>query len=108
MSGSVCAASTSLVMAPATKTLRLESHLISEDVTDESGATAGGELLMVIDSSNRPFVGCSRRLCRETSVFPTVLYDTSFGECLSADDGTVSIKMFDSGGSTYRSWFFVF
>lgn len=103
--GSVCVASNSLVMAPAEQTLRLESYLISEDVTDESGATAGGELLMVIDSSNRAFAGFSRRFYSETSVFPTVLYDTHFAECLPADDGTVSIKTYDSGGATYRSWF---
>ena len=103
--GSVCVASPSLVMAPADQTLRLESYLISEDLTDETGATAGGELLMVIDSSNRPFAGFSRRFYSETSVFPTVLYDTPFGECLPADDGTVSIKTYDTGGATYRSWF---
>ena len=103
--GSVCVASPSLVMAPADQTLRLESYLISEDLTDETGATAGGELLMVIDSSNRPFAGFSRRFYSETSVFPTVLYDTPFAECLPADDGTVSIKTYDSGGATYRSWF---
>ncbi len=103
--GSVCVASPSLVMAPADQTLRLESYLISEDLTDETGATAGGELLMVIDSSNRPFAGFSRRFYSETSVFPTVLYDTPFAECLPADDGTVSIKTYDTGGATYRSWF---
>jgi len=103
--GSVCVASTSLVMAPAAETLRLESYLISEDVTDETGATAGGELLMVVDSASVPFAGFSRRFYSETSVFPTVLYDTSFGECLPAADGTVSIKTNDTGGATYRSWF---
>ena len=103
--GSVCVASPSLVMAPAEQTLRLESYLISEDVTDETGATAGGELLMVVDSASVPFAGFSRRFYSETSVFPTVLYDTPFGECLPAADGTVSIKTYDSGGATYRSWF---
>ena len=103
--GSVCVASTSLVMAPSTETLRLESYLISEDVTDETGATSGGELLMVVDSASVPFAGFSRRFYSETSVFPTVLYDTPFGECLPAADGTVSIKTYDSGGATYRSWF---
>ena len=103
--GSVCVASPSLVMAPAEQTLRLESYLISEDVTDESGATAGGELLLVTDSASVPFAGFSRRFYSETSVFPTVLYDTPFGECLPAADGTVSIKTYDSGGATYRSWF---
>lgn len=103
--GSVCVASTSLVMAPSTETLRLESYLISEDVTDETGATAGGELLLVTDSASVPFAGFSRRFYSETSVFPTVLYDTPFGECLPAADGTVSIKTYDSGGATYRSWF---
>ena len=49
--------------------------------------------------------GFSRRFYSETSVFPTVLYDTPFGECLPAADGTVSIKTYDSGGATYRSWF---
>ena len=103
--GSVCVATPSLVIAPASETLRLESYLISEDVTDETGATSGGELLMVIDSSNRPFAGFSRRFYSETSVFPTVLYDTPFAECLPADDGTVSIRTYDTGGSSYRSWF---
>lgn len=103
--GSVCVASTSLVMAAATETLHLESYLISEDVTDETGATAGGELLLVMDSADVPFAGFSRRFYSETSVFPTVLYDTSFAECLPAAAGTVSIKTFDIGGATYRSWF---
>jgi hypothetical protein len=92
-------------MAPSTETLRLESYLISEDVTDETGATAGGELLMVVDSASVPFAGFSRRFYSETSVFPTVLYDTPIAECLPAADGSVSIKTYNSVGGTYGSWF---
>ena len=103
--GSVCVASTSLVMAPAAETLHLESYLISEDVMDETGATAGGELLLVTDSASVPFSGFSRRFYSETSVFPTVLYDTPIAECLPAADGTLSIKTYNSVGGTYGSWF---
>jgi hypothetical protein len=87
----------------------LETYYITEDLSDTSGAKAGGQLLLLLDAMGQPFGGFSRRLYSETSVGPSVNYDTPIksirANSTAADDAGTATYTIDTwgGGSAGHS-----
>jgi hypothetical protein len=55
----------------------LNTLYVTEDQLDLSGAKAGGQMLLLRDTAGHVFGGFSRRLYSESSVQPSVNYDTA-------------------------------